>query len=279
MSLHFKSNWKKGEVNEYKFIKRKTKVENGNEISKKETSKIIEIEVLKSDKESDLLKWTEFEGSKSLISRIFLKFFKERLDKTFTISYTTTKYGIIDGLVDKEDLEYQTQFLKKQLDIISKTPQEKGLIKDAINDDVIYSRLLKSLYIFHFPYDEEFSEIPLIENIQMANPFMKDNELPGQIINSLLYKDEIKRIGEIQIEKKYDQSLLNAKMKKTLTEIGVKLEKNRKKREKVPLFVATEIFNYKINLDSNWIISGKYEKVLMSKNQENTETIEFKLLK
>lgn len=279
MRLHFSSKWSKDEINEYKFVTKKKKFENGSVTSKKEISKIIEIQVVKSDNESNLLKWTEFEDSKSLISRIFLKLFKERLDETFTISYTTTKSGMIDELVDRKDLDDQIQLLKKQLDTIGKTHQEKELIEDAINDEVILSRLLKSMYIFHFPYDEEFSKTPLIEDIQMPNPFMKGNEIPGQLINTLLYFDEVKQIGEIQIEKKYDQSVLNKIMKETLNEIGNKLEKNRKKDDKVPLFVATEIFNYKINLESGWIISGKYEKVLMSKNQENTETIKFSLIK
>ena len=277
MRLHFTSKWNKGEIKEYKFVKRKIKIENGTEISRKETTKIIQIQILKSEPESDLIRWTEFDDSKSLISRIFLKLFKERLDETFTISYTTIS-GVIDELVEKKDLDFEIKLLKKQLSQIGKTNQEKELIEEAISDEVVLSRLLKPLYIFHFPYDEEFSEPPLIEEIEMANPFIKGNKLPGQLINSLLYLDETKKVGEIRIEKKYDQSALNKVTKEILTEIDIKLEKNRNK-ENLPLFVATEIFNYKIDLDSNWVVNGKYEKVMLSKNQENIETIEFKKIK
>lgn len=277
MRLYFTSKWNKDEIKEYKLVKKKIKIENGVEISKRETTKIIQIQILKSNDGSDLIRWTEFEDSKNLFSRIFLKLFKERLNEAFTISYTTV-LGVIDELIDKKDLDFEINLLKKQLSQIGKANQEKQLIEESISDEVILSRLLKSMYIFHFPYDEEFSEPPLIEDIEMANPFMKGNKLPGQLINSLLYLDESKKIGEIQIEKKYDQSALNKIMKETLTEIDIKLEKNRKK-ETLPLFVATEIFNYKIDLESNWFIEAKYEKVMLSENQENIETIEFEKIK
>jgi hypothetical protein len=276
MTIHFNSNWKEGEIKEYQLIKKKIKTEKGIEISRKETSKIIEIQVLESNDTSDLLKWTEFEDSKSLISRLFFKIFKERLDEIFSISYRTNKSGIINELVDKKDLYKQIQLLKKQLKKIGNTHQEKELLESALDDEVISTHLLKSMFVFHFPYGEAFSETPIMKDIQMANPFSEGNKFPGKIINSYLYIDKASQIGEIQIEKKYDQPALNKAMKATLSEIDIKLEKSRK--EELPLFVATEIFTYKVNLASSSIINGKYEKVLLSKNFENTETVEFQLI-
>lgn len=274
---HVKSNWSEGDIKKYRLTRKKIKLSSERVVSSKETIRYVVLEVLKCNPDSQLIKWTEYRESKRLISRLLNKFFGKGLDEVFSITYTTTESGVIEEFVDREDLDLQIKVLENQLEEVGNTNQEKKFIKESISNDIILASILKPLQIFHFPYDEEFSETGVVEYIHIKNPFMPDNELPCQIINSIFYFDESIMTGEVQIERKYDQVELNRRMKDTLTSIGARLEKNMSTKERFDPFVITEFFIYKIDLKTGWLFNGKYERVLISGEEEKTEVYEFTL--
>lgn len=201
------------------------------------------------------------------------KIFKVRVGEIFLLGYTTTKSGVIDELTDTEELDERVEAVIEHLKSIGENEKMKLVLEQTITPEMISSKFLKVLNFFHLPYNEEFSlKEELIEEFQLPNKIIEENKISGEWRNSLIYLDENTGIGEIQIDKKYDQQTLNNSVKNTLIDIDERLERSRDV-DKIPLFVATESFWYKVNFNSGWILDFKYEKVYLGKDQENITRI------
>ena len=275
--LKFISNWKAEERREYLVSKLKVKKLKEAIVSEKETKNIISIYVDKSTENGYLIDWDKFKTTESFLKKIFRKIFRFRIGEIFSLSYETNKAGNIEELIDTDDLDFQIQLVEETLKEKWKTENEQAFIEDTMDSGMVKARLLKTVEIFHFPYGKEFTEDGKVEAKEIPNLMMKENDFPVELINTLIYYDEETQIGEVQIERKYDQLALNKIMKETLTEIDTKLAINRNP-EQAPLFVNSETFWYKVDFKSGWIINAKYEKVHMTKEGENIEQIEIALM-
>ena len=274
--MRFVSNWIREEIKEYQVSKVKTKTINASEVSRKETNKIIGIEILDSKEGGFTLEWNEYPEKQSKFKEWFRRIFKFRIGALFSITYRTSKFGIIEEYLDTSDLEEAIQVIKDQIHLIGNTEKEKEFIETSIDDELIAAKLLKLMNIFHFPYDEEYSVSGETGEIEVSNHFMKENKVPLELIKSLISYDEDTQISEIRLEKKYDQYTYNKIIGETIEKIDQQRERNRN-TGKSPVLICTENFWYKVNVKTGWIINAKYEKSLRAKEGGSFEQIEINL--
>ncbi len=277
--IEFLSFWKANDCRKYSYKHTKIKRKEGAIVNEKIKEKVIALKVMDVYKDSYLIEWQEFQQTwkKNFLDGIMNKIIPEN-KLIFSIAYLTDEEGAFEELVESAQLDEQVNLLKKELAKIGESEIEMELLDATFSKEILMNKMLKTILIFHYPYGESFANPPVIESMELANPLMPNNNIPGEYIYTLIYYNEETGIGEIEVEKKYDQNELNKVIKATLVDLHSKIAKNRKDKGEAPKFIAQEKFWYKVNFHSGWIIAMKHEKYFLTKNDEAIDRTEFKLL-
>lgn len=269
------SKWKKGDERQYKIYKSKIKIKDNVELSRKTSIKYLEIDVLKLKDDHYVLEWSEFKETTNRFRKFIEKILGFRLDDDINVKYKTNKYGSIEEILNKDFIK---QYVEDVRNLVTEGKENKDAIKEIISEEVIVNKLLQKLNFFHLPYGMEFSEDSITEQYDFKNLIMDENDIPGEIKYNLIYFDKTKKIGEIEIEKKYFQIALNQNIDETVKNISEKLG-NDKKQGKVPPFAVTERYWYKMDFNTGWIIKGKYEKGFLADGQDVIDELVFEIIK
>lgn len=269
----FKRTWKKGNEKQYKFVTSKISIKDDIREILKTKTKIIEVEVLKSNEDFSIIDWTEYNPPKNWFQKILQKTLGLYTNFSIDFKYKTGEFGEFDEVIIDDNLKDRLDLIRNEL--ISRNRENKRL--DTIfTPEFILKKITRKIAFFHNPYGIEFSKNPFEENMEFQNLVFQDLGLPGKISHSLVYVDKDSLIGEVELEKKYDHQALKENLGKSLSRL--KQLEEEEFVTKLPPMAITEKFWYKLDYSNGWIVKAKYERGILTAETDNILEIKFELL-
>lgn len=265
--------WKKGDEKQYKIVTNKFSIKDNVKEVQNSRTKIIEIEILKDSELDSIVDWTEYYPPKSWFQKMLQRTLGIYTNFSIDFNYKTDAYGALEEFIMDESLEGRLKLIQEE---IKGNVNEGEKLNRFLTEEFILKKITRGITLFHIPYGIEFSRDVFEENTEFHNLVFEDLGMPGEINYSLIYFDENSSIGEVELEKKYNQLELKEKLGESLSRFNVWNEDEI--TTKIPPLAITERYWYKLNFSTGWIVQAKYERGILTKEKDNILEINFECL-
>ncbi|MCA4808662.1 hypothetical protein OBK20_01330 [Empedobacter falsenii] len=202
--------WNKGDVFEYEIIESTYEYNKFDTISKKQSKYDLKLSIIDSTNKSYTLKWeTKFQlpVDEPEIKKLIEKKYKEL--SNYTIIYQTDEFGTVENIINLKEIK---KYYRKIFDLAFSEKNLKKSEKDIIyqfvdNDELFQNYLMQDLNQYHHFYGNHFSKTPLVNEVDLTNPFT-NSPLQYKQIYSLIDINEEDETYTLKMDQLIDEEKL-----------------------------------------------------------------------